>query len=288
MNQLLAKGPDRFLNNLAGVILQFRNGRMAAKGDVRKMYNCIKLTKEDAFTQCFLWRDMNPNVDPVTYQVTVNNIGVKPAGAIATVAFHKNAELFSDKFPVTSQQLQQKSYVDDLGLTAKNLRVLKQRTEEADQILSHANMRIKKWVYSGDKCGEVTIGETVSIGELDSGTERMLGVLWEPGKDVFKFSIKINLSSLKNKTRTGPDLTKEMLQLDPPKIMTRRQYYSQVQSLFDPIGLLSPVLLRAKVLLRLTWEGECSALNWDDPLPEDLVAKMVNFFLDLFVGCFYK
>ena len=132
LNQLLAKGPDRFLSNLAGVILHFRNGRAAAKGDVRKMYNCIKLTKEDAFTQCFLWRDMDPNVDPVTYQVTVNNIGVKPAGAIATVAFHKSAEMFSGKFPVTSQQLQQKSYVDDLGLTAKNLSVLKQRTKEAD------------------------------------------------------------------------------------------------------------------------------------------------------------
>ena len=198
---------------------------------------------------------MDPNADPVTYQVTVNNIGVKPAGAIATVAFHKSAEMFSGKYPVTSQQLQQKSYVDDLGLTGKNLSVLIQRTTEADQILHHANMRIKKWIYSGDMCEEVTIGETAEVGELDSGTERMLGVLWEPSKDVFRFSIKINLSSLKNKARTGPDLTKEMLQMNPPKIMTHMQYYSQVQSLFDPIGLLSPVLLRAKVLLRLTWEG---------------------------------
>ena len=30
LNQILAKGPDRFINNLAGVIVGFRNGRFAA------------------------------------------------------------------------------------------------------------------------------------------------------------------------------------------------------------------------------------------------------------------
>ena len=76
LNHILVKGPDRFLNNLAGVIVNFRNGRVAAKGDVRKMYNCVKLVREDAFMQCFLWRNLDPKQLPQTYQVTVNNIGV--------------------------------------------------------------------------------------------------------------------------------------------------------------------------------------------------------------------
>ena len=36
LNQVLAKGPDRFLNNLAGVIVNFRNGRVAAKDTLRR------------------------------------------------------------------------------------------------------------------------------------------------------------------------------------------------------------------------------------------------------------
>ena len=91
-------------------------------------------------------------------------------------------------------------------------------------------------------------------------TERMLGILWYPARDVFKFTVKINLSPLKNKSRTGPDLSRNDLLQNPPEVLTRRQYYSQVQSLFDPIGFLAPVLLRAKVLLRRTWEDSCSAL----------------------------
>ena len=56
-----------------------------------------------------------------TYQVLVNNIGVKPAGAIATLALQNSAEIFSSKYPLTTEQLVKKSYVDDIGLTGKTL-----------------------------------------------------------------------------------------------------------------------------------------------------------------------
>ena len=66
------------------------------------------------------------------------------------------------------------------------------------------------------------------------------------GVDVFRFVVRIILSTLKKKTRMGPDISKEELLANPPSVITRRQYYSQIQSLFDPLGLLSPVLLTAK------------------------------------------
>ena len=229
LNQILAKGPDRFINNLAGVIVNFRNGRVAAKGDVKKMYNCVWLAKEDAFMQCFLWRNLDVNQKPKTYQVLVNNIGVKPAGAIAALALQKSADIHVEEFADTSCQLKGKSYVDDLGLTAEDQDELKKRTIEADSILLHANMHVKKWVYSGDsQCESVEVGDTLNTA-LSLDLERMLGIPWDPYKDVFCFTMRINLSPLKNKSRTGPDLTKEQLISDPPKSITRREYYSQVQ-----------------------------------------------------------
>ena len=59
LNQLLAKGPDRYLNNLAEVITKFRAGRNAAQGDIMKMFNAVELEYKDTFLQCFLWRDMD-------------------------------------------------------------------------------------------------------------------------------------------------------------------------------------------------------------------------------------
>ena len=55
-----------------------------------------------------------------------------------------------------------------------------------------------------------------------------------------------------------------------------------MQSLFDPIGFLAPVLLRAKVLLRKTWEGDLGKLKWDDPLPKQLVQEILEFFVQLY------
>ena len=247
LNQVLAKGPDRFLNNLAGVILGFRNGKVAAKGDVSKMYNCIKLEDSDAYLQCFLWRNLDTLKEPLTYQVTANNIGVKPAGAIATLALHQSAEKFREEYPVTADQIKNKSYVDDLGITATNMEELRKRTGEADKILLHANMKVKHWVYSSSNQEVLSVGESSEVSVLgDLEMERMLGVLWDAGLDVFKFTVRVNLSPLKKKSRQEPDLSKQELIENPSRTITRRQYYSQIQSLFDPLGFLAPVMLQAK------------------------------------------
>ena len=58
----------------------------------------------------------------------------------------------------------------------------------------------EKWVYSGDALnGAVELGEAGGdILECD----RMLGIMWEPSEDIFKLTIRINLTPLKNKSRT--------------------------------------------------------------------------------------
>ena len=284
LNQILAKGPDRYLNNLAAVILCFRCGRVAAKGDVKKMYNCVELVEEDCYVQCFLWRDMDETKKPEIYQVIVNNIGVKPAGSIATTALYRSADAHGEQFPETVRQLKRQSYVDDIGLTDNSKKGLDIKMKEADIVLKHANMKVKGWVCSGDdNRGSMEMGDVTScLTAEDEDTEKVLGILWCPKKDVFKFRVRINLTPMKKKSRTGPDLTKEDLLSDPPTIVTRRQYYSQVQALFDPIGLLSSLLLQAKILLRMTWEGDCKDLGWDDPLPSLLVKEIIKFFIDLY------
>ena len=94
--------------------------------------------------------------------------------------------------------------------------------------------------------------------------------------------MRINLNPVRKKSRVGPDLTREELSTNPPKFITRRQYYSQVQALFDPMGFLSPVLLWGKIILRMTWEDNCANLGWDDPLPESVMKEILRFFIDLF------
>ena len=89
-----------------------------------------------------------------------------------------------------------------------------------------------------------------NLAESEVQLERVLGIKWNPGKDVFKFEVSINLHPMKKKARLGPPLMKDELMTSPPSVIMRQQYYSQVQALFDPTGFLAPVLLKGKLLLR--------------------------------------
>ena len=101
---------------------------------------------------------MDKKKAPETYQVIVNNIGVKPAGAIATTAMYRSADCFKIEFPEVVEQLKNQSYVDDIGLTDLDEERLAEKTQQADEILKHANMKVKRWIVSGDGQSEVEVG----------------------------------------------------------------------------------------------------------------------------------
>ena len=85
-----------------GVLVKFRNRREAAKGDMKNMCNSVWLKLKDCFMQCFLWRKIDESQEPDVYRVLVNNIGIKPAGAIATLALQKSVDVYQEVYPIFS------------------------------------------------------------------------------------------------------------------------------------------------------------------------------------------
>ena len=81
------------------------------------MYNAILIEESDCFGQCFLWRHMNDKKMSETFQVIINNIGVKLAGLVAKIALYKSAKSFVDRFLEVVEQLKSQIYVDHNGLT---------------------------------------------------------------------------------------------------------------------------------------------------------------------------
>jgi hypothetical protein len=73
--------------------------------------------------------------------------------------------------------------------------------------------------------------------------ERVLGVQWNVESDVFGFKIVVKI-----------------------RPSTRRGLLSVVSTVYDPLGFLSPFLLKAKAILQsLSRKG----LDWDDPIPPE-------------------
>ncbi|XP_064121737.1 uncharacterized protein LOC135226222 [Macrobrachium nipponense] len=79
---------------------------------------------------------------------------------------------------------------------------------------------------------------------MESLMTRALGILWDLKKDSFKFSIELK---------------------DNP--FTRRGLLSTISSLYDPLGLLSPIILPAKKMLHELCQVE--SLDWDERISDE-------------------
>ena len=88
----------------------------------------------------------------------------------------------------------------------------------------------------------------VEITDKSLTTLKTLGVLWKSQEYAFTFKV-------------------EQPKEEHP---TKRNVLSAIATLFDPLQLLAPFTLRAKVVMQEIWTA---GLDWDDPVPDKLKTK---------------
>ena len=74
--------------------------------------------------------------------------------------------------------------------------------------------------------------------------EKALGVLWNTNEDTLGFRITL---------------------MEKP--LTRRGLLAMLSSVFDPLGLVAPFLLKGRKIIQVLCKGN---FKWDDPIPEDI------------------
>jgi len=80
----------------------------------------------------------------------------------------------------------------------------------------------------------------------------ILGMQWNQCQDTFQFLCKLD---------TRPHISK-------------RAILSEVTKLFDPLGLLGPVIMIAKLMLQDLWQ---LAIQWDESVPQDIHTRWIAF-----------
>ena len=254
LNKEVLQGPD-FTNNLVGVLLRFREEPVAVMGDIEGMFHQVRVSPKDRDVLRFLWwKNGEIGGEVEVYRMCVHLFGGVWSPSCASFALRRVADDHRLDFPEeTIQTVHKNFYADDclksVGTTEEAINIV----HKLCQLLTLVGFRLTKWISNDRKVLEaIPEGERargVKNLDLDHSSlpvERALGIHWNTESDQFGVQIK-------SKQRE----------------FTRRGLLSVVSSVYDPLGLVCPFVLRAKKI----FQDECkSGKEWDDPLsPENQV-----------------
>ena len=255
LNKCLLQGPN-LTNNLVGVLLRFRKQRIALSCDIEAMFHQVFVKEEDRSLLQFLWwKDGNIDIEPTEYRMTVHLFGATSSPGCANFALRKTADIYGQElgYARAADFMKSDFYVDD-GLTSVATK------EEAIQLILTSHELCKKGGFNLHKyiCNNKEVlsavpqelrsesTQSLEVKEQDV-VERTLGVEWDIASDTLRFKIQ-----------------------DNRKPVTRRGILSTIGSIYDPLGLLAPFLLKGKRILQdLIRDGKA----WDDPVPEDIARR---------------
>lgn len=122
------------------------------------------------------------------------------------------------------------------------------------ELLDKGGFALHKWASNNQKVIEAAdeTNENTSLLIQNDDTVKTLGLLWNTRDDHFQF--KVNPIQKPSKTK--------------------REILSEISTIFDPLGLIGPVIVMAKCIMRLLWK---SKLNWDDQAPDDILMIWFEF-----------
>ncbi|XP_055622591.1 uncharacterized protein LOC129766753 [Toxorhynchites rutilus septentrionalis] len=257
LNEILMTGPI-IQDDLFSILLRFRRHRYACTADISKMYRQISVDSNQTSLQRIFWRK-EPSDPLEVLELTTVTYGTSSAPFLAIRTLHQLASDELERFPTAARIVNEHFYVDDALFGADTIEDAIQYRTELTKLLNCGGFPIHKWCANEEAIIQSIPDEerekylTFKDADINQSI-KTLGLLWDPKNDVFMFLAK-SVCSL----------------VDPP---TKRRVLSEIAKLFDPLGLLSPIIMIAKVIMQQIW---LSRLHWDDMIDGKLLQDWHKF-----------
>ncbi|XP_027839404.2 uncharacterized protein LOC114121329 [Aphis gossypii] len=259
LNDVLMCGPS-IQEELFSILCRFRSHQFVITADVEKMFRQVEVAEEDRNLQRIVWR-ATPSEVLRTYRLTRVAYGTTSASFMTTKCLSVLAEEFNSQFPEAAKAVQTDFYMDDLMSGAQTEEECLRLQKNILRILDSAKMPLRKWCSNSKSLLEQidnTNDDELFVLELgEDDIIKSLGLGWKPVVDIFQFNVAI---SGKNSETT------------------KRGLLSALNSIFDPLGFLAPVLVIGKIFLQQLWLVKT---DWDSPLSAEIVQKWHQYWSDI-------
>jgi len=222
------------------------SGHITSTNVNEKMYKQITISPEFQSYQQNLWQE-NRNEPLLSYKLKTVTYGTSAAPCMAIRTLMQLAECEKRNYEEASRIAKRDFYVDDLLTGAASLEEAIRLQDSMMDMYKKGGFVLRKWCSNRDELLELVPNAMRSTNHnfdpKDNVTTKTLEVCWKPIQDQFHFKVQVakQLSSC-----------------------TKCKVVSEMSRLFDPLGLVNPVIAKAKVFVQQLWKLK---LSWDVSLP---------------------
>ncbi|XP_054722042.1 uncharacterized protein LOC129231704 [Uloborus diversus] len=192
--------------------------------------------------QRIVWKE-GINEPIKVYNLSTITYGTTSAPYLATRTLKQLALDEEKDFRIAAEVIKTDTYMDDIVTGCPDIATARELQRQLKLLLQRGGMNLHKWSANHEELlRDISEGaETYSFTE-DSET-KTLGILWNHKCDEFAF--KVALENL--------------------DIYTKRAVLSNIARIYDPLGLIGPIIVKAKIFVQKLW---LLHIGWDEPLPD--------------------
>lgn len=248
LNDIQMVGPV-IQDDLFSILVRFRQHNYVMTSDVEKMYRQVLISESQRHLQMILWRE-NENEPVKHFKLNTITYGTASAPFLSTRCLLQLAYECDDSD--IREIIKHDFFMDDLLTGHETQEGLNRICRLVTKSLSSACFNLRKFRSNADQLFvENKLNEVQEITEFKTVTST-LGLTWSPQSDLFKFSVQVDMHAQ----------------------ITKRNILSSIAKIFDPLGLLSIFVVKAKLILQKLW---LCKLGWDDPVNDEIKIMWFNF-----------
>ena len=257
INDIIHPGP-KLQQSLLAVLLRFRRHPVAIVCDIAEMYLRIGIHPKERPFHRFLWRSLDVTKEPEKYEFQRVVFGFNCSPFLAQFVSREHATKMKNTFPRAAETVLKSTYMDDGMDSVTNDKSGIELFHQLSSLWKSAGMHARKWMSnSAEVLKNIPTEDRAKMVNLEESylpTIKTLGVLWIAKEDVFSFKVE---------------------PLDEHFNFTKRNFLRKIATIFDPLGLLSPFIVRAKIILQEIWS---LGVDWDEKLDEITCEKIQQWF----------
>ena len=255
------------LQPLFKILMRVRKFPWVVMSDISEMFLKVRLDPKDRRYHRFTF-------DGEDYEWLVILFGNQSSPDGSQMVIQLNCIMHGADLPEACETVQESTYMDDGADSRETEEIALKLAQELIILFSKCGMPVHKF-FSNSPLVCQTLDKKALAKQISFSDET--DTVWESGKvlgmtysveegDVFTFASKFRQVSDFVDVKDGK--------------WTKRNICSASASIFDPLGLISPFVVRARVIMQEIWRLK---IPWDEPLPENIQEVWMQWLDQVFV-----